>query len=178
MRKLLIITGLFYLLIAMACGTSKPAPRPAPRPSKPPLTQKPAPPKTPVEERPQLPIQDNYKDIQWVDSERLMPVLEDAQRLKKNVFVVFYATWCAPCKVMEEEIFTQKQVYDFYNEHFINFRTDFDSDAGKTIAQIYEVEKLPTVLLLNPQGVVIDRHLGIATVAELIRMGNTGTAPK
>ena len=98
MKKLLIITSLFYLLIAMACGTSKPAPRPAPRPSKPPLTQKPAPSKTPIEERPQLPIQDNYKDIQWVDSERLMPVLEDAQRLKKNVFVVFYATWCAPCE--------------------------------------------------------------------------------
>ncbi|MEY3243129.1 MAG: hypothetical protein RIR11_4568, partial [Bacteroidota bacterium] len=134
MKKLLIITSLFYLLMAMACGGSKPAPRPAPRPSKPPLTQKTAPAKAPVEERPQLPIQDNYKNIQWVDSERLMPVLEDAQRLKKNVFVVFHATWCAPCKVMEEEIFTQKQVYDFYNAHFINFRTDFDSDAGKTIA--------------------------------------------
>jgi thiol:disulfide interchange protein len=174
MKKLLIITSLFYLLMAMACGGSKPAPRPAPRPSKPPLTQKTAPAKAPVEERPQLPIQDNYKNIQWVDSERLMPVLEDAQRLKKNVFVVFHATWCAPCKVMEEEVFTQKQVYDFYNAHFINFRTDFDSDAGKTIAQIYEVEKLPTVLLLNPQGVVIDRHLGIASVAELTRMGNKG----
>ncbi len=100
-----------------------------------------------------------------------MPVLEEAQRIQKNVFVAFEASWCTPCKVMESEIFTQPQVYELFNRKYINFKTDFDSETGKIIAQIYEVEKLPTVLLLDPKGVVLERHIGMATVAKMKEIG-------
>ena len=102
-----------------------------------------------------------------------MPVLEFATQENKPVFVEFYASWCAPCKVMEEDVFTQPSVAEYLNANFLNFHTDFDSAAGKTIAEIYEVEKLPTVLFLAPNGVVLERHLGIANPSVLKTLGDS-----
>jgi thiol:disulfide interchange protein len=108
--------------------------------------------------------------IRWTQSEMLMPVLEEAQRVGKPVFVEFSARWCAPCKVMEEEIFTQRAVYDVLNRHFINLRLDYDLPTAKNIGSIYEVSQLPTILMLDPQGVVLQRHVGMMSVADFQRM--------
>lgn len=120
-----------------------------------------------------VPVSPKSVNVAWLDSERLMPVLEKAQRENKPVFVEFYASWCAPCKVMEEDIFTQPEVARYLNSKFLNFHTDFDSEAGKTIASIYEVSKLPTVLFLNPQGVVLEQHIGIANPSVITALGNS-----
>jgi thiol:disulfide interchange protein len=103
-----------------------------------------------------------------------MPALEEAQRIQRPVFVEFHAEWCAPCKVMEEEIFTQPAVYSMLNNHFINFKVDFDQEAGRTIADIYEVSKLPTVLFLDTKGVVLERYTGgIGSATLLTNLANS-----
>jgi thioredoxin 1 len=158
--------SLVFLLLLPACESAKPAKKPA-QPAAPWSTPapKPKPPTEPV-------VSSETTNVAWLDSERLMPVLEKATRENKPVFVEFYASWCAPCKVMEEDIFTQASVSQYLNANFLNFHTDFDSPAGKTIAQIYEVEKLPTVLFLSPNGVVLERHLGIANPSVLKALGD------
>jgi thiol:disulfide interchange protein len=155
-------------LLLCACGSSKPASprRPTPTPTHTPNS----PTHTPASNspnRPTLPVQTDQGHIQWVVSERLMPVLEEAEKVKKPVFVEFHATWCAPCKVMEEEVFTQPVVYRTLNNSFVNFRADYDSSTGRTIADIYEVKTLPTVLFLDGNGVVLERYTGMATVAKM-----------
>lgn len=151
------------LVVFSACSGPKPA-KPAPIPPK----------NTTTPSMPSI----NSGQIAWLDSERLMPVLELATRENKPVFVEFYASWCAPCKVMEEEVFTQASVIQYLNGHFLNFRTDFDSPAGRTIAEIYAVEKLPTVLFLAPNGVVLERHLGIANPSVIRSLGDAALGRK
>jgi thiol:disulfide interchange protein len=102
----------------------------------------------------------NPRSIAWVESLRLMPVLELAQQKNMPVFVEFHAEWCAPCKVMEEELFTREDIFGYFNSWFINFRTDYDSESGRALADIYEVKTLPTILFLDPKGVVLERHSG------------------
>jgi thiol:disulfide interchange protein len=160
---------LFVCFLAMACDAPKRAQNHAksPQHSGKTTTSKPSPPKPP------LAVSSESTNVAWLDSERLMPVLEMAQQGKKPVFVEFYASWCAPCKVMEEDIFTQAEVSRYLNTHFLNFHTNFDAESGKTIAAIYEVTQLPTVLFLNPQGVVLERHTGIANPSVLTALGNS-----
>lgn len=125
----------------------------------------------PVKPSPKIP--NHSSGIAWLDSERLMPVLEVAQRQKKVVFVTFFAHWCAPCKVMEEEVFSQPTAYEFINQRFLAFRTDFDTQSGRTLSEIYEVSTLPTVLFLHPNGVVLARKTGMLTLTNLQMMGDS-----
>lgn len=168
-----------FLAVA-ACGGSKKTvasksnSRPAPSKISTPVTRpKPA----PVEEEPTA-IEPFAKTapsagLAFLESERFSPVLEEAQRQGKPVFVVFTASWCAPCKVMEEEVFSQEPTYSYLNANFINYKVDFDSPNGKTVASIYEVKTLPTVLFVSPQGVVLARKVGMATHSSLMEMGST-----
>lgn len=162
---LLLLAGTALLTGANACSGSKPQSAAAPPRS----SQKPMPPER--EKPADIPVASDATGIAWLDSERLMPVLEQAQRENKVVMLEFYASWCAPCKVMEEEIFTQSEVFRFQNMNFLNMRSNYDSEAGRTIAQIYEVEKLPTILWLSPKGVVLERYTGMAGATELRQRG-------
>jgi thioredoxin 1 len=147
----------FGLSVLQSCNSARPAPKPrteAPRP----VPQK------------------NAVNIAWYNGERLMPVLEEAQRLNKPVFVEFNAVWCGPCKVMEEEVFTQPNVYGYLNRTFINFRSDFDAPAGKAIADIYQVRGLPSILFLDPKGVVLERFAGMTTGTTLLRLAESAAA--
>ena len=48
--------------------------------------------------------------------------LELAKKEHKAIFMDAYAEWCGPCKRMAKNIFTQKEVGDFFNKHFINVK--------------------------------------------------------
>ncbi len=165
----LFATLLFAVLILHCTPPKKMGARPVPHHATKPVTSHTtAAPIQPLD----LPVKSTADNVAWLDSERLMPVLEEAQRRKKPVFVELYASWCAPCKAMEEDIFTQVPTFQYLNANFLNFRTDFDLESGKTIAAIYEVTSLPAVLFLDPQGVVLARHTGMANPSVLKSLGD------
>lgn len=96
----------------------------------------------------------------FVESEQLMPVLAQAKAENKLVFVDFYTTWCLPCRVMEEEVFTDRALGDFINEHFISYRVDAEKDNGINLAAIFEIKAYPTLLFLDAGGRVLMRKEG------------------
>lgn len=110
------------------------------------------------------------------DSEQLMPLLERAKQEKKLVFIDFTAKWCAPCKMMDENVFSQKSTFEYMNQNFINYRVDVDKANGKTIAGIYEVVSLPTMLFLNGDGIVVEKIVGSASNAQLRNVGDAALA--
>ena len=46
-------------------------------------------------------------------------VREMAVKTGKLVFIDLYATWCPPCRTMEREVFSRKDVGDFMEQHFV-----------------------------------------------------------
>lgn len=102
----------------------------------------------------------------------LSEVIERAEEEKKLVFVDFTAAWCAPCKLMEEEVYTHRSVYELYNLNFINYRIDVDKDNGPNIAFLYEVKTLPTLLFLDSRGRVVHRYTGSLGISGMIDLAN------
>ena len=53
-------------------------------------------------------------------------VQQKAKAENKYIFVDCYTTWCGPCKMMEAEVYPQKEVGDYFNAHFVNVKLQMD----------------------------------------------------
>jgi thioredoxin-related protein len=105
-------------------------------------------------------------------------IKEKAKKENKYIFLDTYTTWCAPCKAMENDIFPQKKVGDFFNQNFLNVkvqidRTKKDNEAikswytdAKEIEKEYKISLFPTYLFLNPKGELVHEIKGGSENAE------------
>jgi thiol:disulfide interchange protein len=79
-------------------------------------------------------------------------VLQKAKQHNKPVFVDVYTEWCGPCKLMDKNIFTQKDVGDFYNQNFISIKLDAEKSYGIGFAKSNGINAYPTYLYFSPTG--------------------------
>ena len=107
------------------------------------------------------------KGVQFMKSEKLMPVLEAAKAENKLVFVDFYTTWCLPCKLMDEDVFTDQEFGKFMNDNFINYKIDAEKGGGPDLSVLFQVIVFPTLLFLDADGKVLVRKNGAAYQTEL-----------
>jgi thioredoxin-related protein len=89
-----------------------------------------------------------------------------------------YASWCGPCKLMEKNVFTDKNVADFYNKNFINVRIDMEKGEGKELAMKYGVRSYPTFLFLNAEGEIVGKELGYIKSEEFLELGKKNNNPQ
>jgi thiol-disulfide isomerase/thioredoxin len=114
--------------------------------------------------------------LNFIESDALMPVLELAQKENRPVFVDFWATWCLPCRMMDEDVFSHLDTKDFMDANFLSIKVDVDKEYGARIAGLYEVSSYPTLLFLSPQGLVLTRKEGAAYHSELRKLGEEALA--
>lgn len=99
-------------------------------------------------------------------------VLEQAKQNDQPIFVKTYASYCLPCRMMDQEIFPDSEVSSFFNENFINYKVDMQSNMGQVFTLAYEVQEIPDLLFFNPDGQVMMRSKGSTSKSELLAMGN------
>lgn len=87
-------------------------------------------------------------------------ILKEAGRQNKIIFVDAYTTWCGPCKMMDRNTFSRKDVGDFFNANFINAKIDMEKGEGPSIAEQYSVRAYPTFLFVDAEGTLVYRTLG------------------
>ena len=111
------------------------------------------------------------KGIQFEQVSCWQQILNKAKEEKKFIFVDCYATWCLPCKKMDSEVFSSKQVGEVINSHFISVRIQMDTiktddeyikawySEAHDIKQQYKVSEFPTYLFFSPDGKIVHRYL-------------------
>ncbi len=109
-----------------------------------------------------------YKNISLEEAKSL------AKKENKHVFIDYYADWCAPCKVMEKNVFTEEAVYSFFNERFINVKMDVeDRSVGSEAAAIHNISAMPTLVLIDPEKDVIMKERGYRDADGLLKAVNS-----
>jgi len=81
--------------------------------------------------------------------------LEEARQLNKPVIMDFYATWCTPCRELEEVVFHDSAVVKQAEKDFIMIKIDVTKGGNplheRLLAQ-YGVKGVPTIVFLNGDG--------------------------
>ncbi|MEL6863921.1 MAG: thioredoxin family protein [Bacteroidota bacterium] len=110
-------------------------------------------------------------EVAFINSETLSDVLDEAERQDKLVFVDFYTTWCLPCRLMDEEVFNDKEIAKFLNDNFLSYKVDAERGNGPNLAVVFNVNTYPTLLFLDAKGRVLEKKVGAAFQTELREMG-------
>ncbi|NME71781.1 DUF255 domain-containing protein [Flammeovirga aprica] len=90
----------------------------------------------------------------------LEKALEKAKAENKEVFITVYTTYCESCNMMQEEIFKEKKVSNYYNQNYISLLIDADSKAGKKIVEQYQLHDYPAFLFINQKNEPLHLFVG------------------
>lgn len=91
--------------------------------------------------------------------------LAAAEKENKFIYLDAYTDWCYWCKVQDKELFTQAEVADFLNEHFIPVKMNFEDSLGLVLSRKFRVWAYPTSLYFNPDGELVHKHAGYTSEA-------------
>lgn len=98
-------------------------------------------------------------------------VLAQAKKEHKIIFVDAYTTWCGPCKRMAKDVFPNKEVGEFFNKYFINYKMDMEKGEGPKFARKYQVNSYPTLLFIDFDGEVVNIGKGARPADQFITLG-------
>ncbi len=87
-------------------------------------------------------------------------VLAAARASHKLIFVDAFATWCSPCKELRKTTFRDPKTAAYFNKHFINYTVDVEKGEGIELAKTWQIDGLPTLLIINENGKVVTNHTG------------------
>lgn len=107
--------------------------------------------------------------VQFIDGD-LVSAKERAAREGKPYFVHFTASWCMPCQWMEEYTFSDAALGDYVTKHYLAVKLDFDSKEAGTYKDLYNVTSLPSILIFNAKGNLIDRHEATLDATRLLKI--------
>lgn len=94
--------------------------------------------------------------------------LKKAAAENKIVFMDCFTTWCGPCKWLDANTFTKKEVGDYFNKNFVNLQMDMEKGEGKDLLKKYGIKAFPTLLLLKPDGTEMGRVMGAVDEKKLL----------
>lgn len=80
-----------------------------------------------------------------------------AGSMGKLAFIEFYATWCGPCKWMDQTTFSNETVSGLLNENYIAIKVNIEEFDGFEAKEKYNVSALPTMIIFNSKGKMVDK---------------------
>jgi thiol-disulfide isomerase/thioredoxin len=98
----------------------------------------------------------------------------EAQRTGRPLVVVFTASWCGPCHMMNRTVWREKNVEAWLNAGAV--ATLVDIDADRAVARELGVQAVPTVMVIV-DGRIADRTTGARDAQGMLRWLSRFSAP-
>lgn len=96
-----------------------------------------------------------------------------AQENGQNIFVDYTAEWCAPCQIFESMILSDDAILDLLETEFIWIKADYDDLESKEWFSNYKIKCMPSSLILDSYGSVLEHMMGSNSIADFYSMLKT-----
>ena len=101
-----------------------------------------------------------------------------AEKQGKFLFIDVYASWCGPCKYLEQNIFSDEELGEFFNKHFICLRVDGEQPEGVELMTEFALDAYPTMIFMDGNGKMLRKRVGVLSVDELTQLGKDMASPE
>jgi thioredoxin-related protein len=127
--------------------------------------------------------------IKWTEGLSWKQIQQKAKKEKKYIFVDCYATWCKPCKEMDQKVYTVDSVGDYLNAGFISVKVQMDQTKNDDVetrswyktasymSKEYNLTAYPTMLFFTPSGEVATKVVGYKDPGRLITAARNSKDP-
>lgn len=105
-------------------------------------------------------------------NEKVNDAITRASAEGKLVFIDFYASWCTPCKWMDNTTFKDPKIVEALGKSFIPVKVNIDDSHGFEMKNKYEINYLPTILIMNSKGNIVERVEETLTAESLYQLLN------
>jgi thiol-disulfide isomerase/thioredoxin len=106
--------------------------------------------------------------VHWDQAGDFASALGRAKGSKKLVFVDVYATWCGPCKLLDQDVYTDSTAAAAANR-LVCRKVDAERGEGPALAERYAVHFYPTLLVLDDTGKERARQTGFVPADRFTR---------
>jgi thioredoxin 1 len=97
--------------------------------------------------------------------------IQETARTEGKLYVYdFVASWCTPCKMMDETTFNDEVLADYIAENYIFAKIDIEDFDGVSLKQQYQINCLPTILVFNQDGEVVAKHESTLSSTKLLNI--------
>jgi len=97
--------------------------------------------------------------------------MKTAREQQKPVLLHFHATWCGPCRSMEQQVLHTPEIKQLLGEDVIGVK--IDSDKNPAIIKRFGIGALPSDLVIDPEGQVLYRGSGFKSKNSYLRVVTT-----
>lgn len=100
--------------------------------------------------------------LRWFHYDEAMAL---AGSLGKKVYIHFGATWCGPCKMLEQQVYTTEE-FKSVAANFVLCHVDVDEEPA--LAQKYGISGIPDIRILDKDGTQLGQMVGYRPTEELV----------
>ena len=100
-----------------------------------------------------------------IEEGKAMAMQED-----KLLFVHFTASWCMPCQWLERNTFQDYNLTRFVRQNVVSIQLDVDDYQGFQEKEAYQITQLPSFLIFNSSGQLLERVEKTLSANELLAL--------